>query len=315
MVAADRLHDDPSLDIPNVVAATPKLNLLRVAMIYGANASGKSNLVAALTLFRLCILRSSSLDFRVAAEPFMPEAAFHDAPTVFEVVVQGEGVRWRYGFAVGKGEIVEEWLYASRSSRESLLFERDGDRIRRGASFPKGQHLTDSQGTLHRKSALFLTLCAEQGVPDCFEAAEAIAVKCRVLHGIQDEDAARYTAKCFAEDRHTGWMQRLYQTLDLGFEAVQLEQGVLETVRRVKNADGSETHDTNLLERYPSYPGFRRDQIWFVDKGRDGVSQLYSLAEFRGMRKSRNLEDDYLAGRFGALPVLPGYGGMVGAAR
>ena len=48
---------------------------------------------------------------------------------------------------------------------------------------------------------------------------------------------------------------------------------------------------------------FRRDQIWFVDKERDGGSKLYPLTEF-ATRKDEALESGYLRGRYGALPIL-----------
>jgi len=59
-------------------------------------------------------------------------------------------------------------------------------------------------------------------------------------------------------------------------------------------------HDTTLLD--PTL--FRRDQIWFTDKGDDGASVLYSLASFKGVRKEEALQKGYLAGRYGAMPVI-----------
>ena len=58
------------------------------------------------------------------------------------------------------------------------------------------------------------------------------------------------------------------------------------------------THDVSLLN------SLNRDEIWLVDKRRDGSTELFALAEFGGdrVRKSRNLERAYLRGRFGAVP-------------
>ncbi len=63
------------------------------------------------------------------------------------------------------------------------------------------------------------------------------------------------------------------------------------------------THDTNLL----GAGLFRRDQIWFVEKDRYGAASLYSLASFKtdeGGRKSDNFEENYIGGRYGAIPIL-----------
>lgn len=60
------------------------------------------------------------------------------------------------------------------------------------------------------------------------------------------------------------------------------------------------THDTRLLDQSL----LRRDQIWFVEKDRDGASHLYPLVDYRP-RKGEALDKGYLAGRYGALPILP----------
>ena len=71
------------------------------------------------------------------------------------------------------------------------------------------------------------------------------------------------------------------------------------------------THDTNLLD--PKRNQFRRDQIYFVEKDRYGASHLYSLAEFKGVRKNDAFEENYLQGRFGAIPFLGGLDRLMGA--
>ena len=59
------------------------------------------------------------------------------------------------------------------------------------------------------------------------------------------------------------------------------------------------THDTSLLD--PEV--FRRDQIWFIEKDRQGASRLYPLTDF-SPRKDEKLERGYLRGRYGALPFI-----------
>ena len=59
------------------------------------------------------------------------------------------------------------------------------------------------------------------------------------------------------------------------------------------------THDTTLLDQTL----FRRDQIWFAEKGSNGATHLYSLLEYKP-RKSEALSKGYLQGRYGAVPFL-----------
>lgn len=58
-------------------------------------------------------------------------------------------------------------------------------------------------------------------------------------------------------------------------------------------------HDSNLL----STGSFRRDQIWFTEKDRLGASSLFSLAEYK-VRSGVSFEKGYLAGKYGATPIL-----------
>ena len=60
------------------------------------------------------------------------------------------------------------------------------------------------------------------------------------------------------------------------------------------------THDTTLLkQRF-----LRRDEVWFVEKGNDQSSRLIALEEFKNADKSKDLQQDYLIGRFGGVPVI-----------
>lgn len=68
------------------------------------------------------------------------------------------------------------------------------------------------------------------------------------------------------------------------------------------------THDNYTLTR----DIFRRDQIWFVEKDINAVSNLYSLAEYKSeedkkIRKDASYNKDYLLGKYGAVPILRGY--------
>jgi AAA15 family ATPase/GTPase len=60
------------------------------------------------------------------------------------------------------------------------------------------------------------------------------------------------------------------------------------------------THDTNLL----NIKKLRRDQIWFIEKDRFAASTLYSLVEFKIRNDDASLEQDYIRGRYGAVPYI-----------
>jgi AAA15 family ATPase/GTPase len=62
------------------------------------------------------------------------------------------------------------------------------------------------------------------------------------------------------------------------------------------------THDTNLLNSGL----FRRDQIWFTEKNKFGEASLFSLADFKTdkVRKNEDFEENYIRGKYGAVPYL-----------
>lgn len=62
------------------------------------------------------------------------------------------------------------------------------------------------------------------------------------------------------------------------------------------------THETNLLD----LELIRRDEIWFVQKNKQGESSLYSLEEYQP-RFDKDVRRGYLAGRFGGIPMLPNF--------
>ncbi|MFE7125104.1 ATP/GTP-binding protein [Streptomyces sp. NPDC057617] len=65
------------------------------------------------------------------------------------------------------------------------------------------------------------------------------------------------------------------------------------------------THDASLLGTMLGDQVLRRDQVWFVEKSpRTGASTLYPLTDFKP-RKGENFERRYLAGSYGAVPLLP----------
>lgn len=60
------------------------------------------------------------------------------------------------------------------------------------------------------------------------------------------------------------------------------------------------THETGLL----SLDLFRRDQIWFTEMKQDRSTDLFSLAEIKNVRKEDNFGKGYIAGKYGAIPML-----------
>lgn len=121
--SGDKWFDDTHC-ISTGKTAAPKL--LRSAVIYGANASGKSNLIFALMTMQQLVLNSTRLlepQFREQYTPFLLDADSRNQPTQFEITLLLDGVRYQYGFAYDGERIREEWLLVYKASRAQRWFE------------------------------------------------------------------------------------------------------------------------------------------------------------------------------------------------
>lgn len=101
-----------------------KVSTLPLAVFYGANASGKSNLVRALKFAQTLVVKGTQGKSTIEAVPFRLTPEKMDKPSRFEFVVKHQDVIYTYGFAVTSQEVKEEWLFANYKRQESKLFER-----------------------------------------------------------------------------------------------------------------------------------------------------------------------------------------------
>ena len=95
-------------------------HVLKSAVVYGANASGKSNLIKALQYMRDVVLMSATLQPGQAfarLQPFRLDAVSASQPTAFEVTFILDGVRYQYGFAMNAQRIVSEQLLVYKASK------------------------------------------------------------------------------------------------------------------------------------------------------------------------------------------------------
>ena len=100
--------------------------LLRSAVIYGANAAGKTNFLWALQFMQSLVLNSATIQegARIVHTPFKLSKATTNQPSEFEVVFADDGVRYEYGFSVDAERFHKESLIAYPVGRPQTWFER-----------------------------------------------------------------------------------------------------------------------------------------------------------------------------------------------
>jgi len=142
-------------------------NLLRSALIYGPNASGKSTLLQALAFMRGVVAESAMLmppgqTFNV--QPFRLDKDWVAQPTEFEITFLLGGVRHQYGFSLTPERIVDEWLLVYRTAKPQQWFRRTFDKTTQSSTYEFSTHLTGPRKLWQettRPNALFLSTAAQ----------------------------------------------------------------------------------------------------------------------------------------------------------
>lgn len=228
MEATHLVGRDPAIDAGTIFEAAGH-RLLTSAAVFGANASGKSNLARAFGALLQLVHRSvEDQDSPLPVEPYRLDPTTADAPTRLEVRLVVAGVEHRYGVLVTRDKVHGEWLYERPKRREVLLFRRGERGLEIGSTFPEGQGL---QGRV-RPNALFL------GVVSAFNGEKAGAVRMALMTqgAFANADATTEEIRRLENlttwhlmgsggDRALGFVTRLLRDADTGISGFEVEEG------------------------------------------------------------------------------------------
>lgn len=248
---------DVSCNVIEIPGSEAKL--LKVATIYGANGSGKSNLLAAMSFFKKMILDSFRNDsclrnFRKRSFQFSVES--QSEPTSFEMMFLVEGNRYRYGFEIYNESIETEWLFVKpmTSNRESYCFRREKKEITVNSKTYKGAGGISSKT---RHNALFLSTCAQFNVATAMVIKEWFRKKFNILSGL-DDDTRHYTIRqCLENSEMRNRITAFIKAIDLGIEDIAVRESDIEQVPE---------QVTQLVDRISKRPNVVRSEIVDVKK-------------------------------------------------
>jgi hypothetical protein len=159
---ATELHDD-SARPTSVREHGKEISVLPVLAIYGANASGKSNFLVALSMMREAVL--GSLGWLSEPNPvrrvaFALDPGFAERPSFYEVdMILRDGVRYTYGFEIDDYRVRGEWLHAYPRGRKQVWFDRKDDDIEFPGEGLRGEKLELARRT--RSDTFFLGVAAQ----------------------------------------------------------------------------------------------------------------------------------------------------------
>lgn len=199
-----------------------RLQLLKSAVIYGSNASGKSNLVKAMAIM-VQLMRNSSKESQVTesipVEHYKLSTKSDEEPSFFEMVFIAEGIRYRYGFEVNQKKVLREWLYHVPNERESMLFERIDREFHIKGQFKEGRNLDEKT----RDNALFLSVVAQFNGKISGRIMNWLN-SFNIISGIEDVNYAGFTIDRLQNSNLKNKILDVIKAADLDIDDIYIEQ-------------------------------------------------------------------------------------------
>lgn len=361
---------------------------LKVSAIYGANASGKTNVLQAFDYMQKRILVS---DDSKKNSPIDEENIYsfmiNNDPIALEIEILAKNNKiYKYGFELVKDNIISEWLYEKRVNKFYFIFERENNNIKMmkdnklsklanidertlflniyskidkdNGDFnnvydwfvnstyldlgnPNFERLINNRVSLkilsdenYKKELLKFIKTFDSGIegikttPDSIEAVKSNngIIDIEVIH--KGENGELKALPFYLESNGT---RKMFHLFDLFMDALKngmvlfvdeldaklhplLTRYIINLFHNSETNKGNgqliySTHDTVNLNKET----FRRDEIWFAEKDKDGISEIYALSDYileddknagKKVRNDATYNKDYLTGRYGAIPVL-----------
>lgn len=219
--------------LPDNCMDAGKLKLVRGAAVYGANASGKSNLVKALDVMQNWIRNSTSMDKekRHKITPFLLEESCSQEPTSFEATFIHEKIRYQYGFSALGNLILKEWLFAFPKGSPQMWFKRTFDNEKERSIFKFGSYFKGVKTKLEestRNDTLLLSLAAEWNHEQLTPVYEWFRQYLKILgprYQLEITENALHTAQEIGPERDLHkYVERFLKDADLGVCGLTVEE-------------------------------------------------------------------------------------------
>jgi AAA15 family ATPase/GTPase len=223
MVAADEAADNDELDKNNVFKVNQNFSLLKSAAIYGANASGKSNLILALYFMQSFVINSSKLQItdKIDLEKFRLSSETEDKPSFFKIVFHLDNKTYEYSFEVTQERVISEGLSCTPKTRKTNIFSREKDKIKYSKSLMKGKDVKD----LTKKNTLFLSIAAQFNDPLAGKILLWFS-RLKIISGSQLENLRQLSIDYLSREQNLkNEIVSLIKKLDLSIKDMSIEVG------------------------------------------------------------------------------------------
>ncbi len=370
------------------IAKTENIDLLKVAAIYGANASGKTNVLQAFDYMRLKVLIDNKIRHEMRIEEkSINSFMINEEPISVEVEILAKNQEiYKYGFELSKEKVISEWLYKKRINTFYEIFEREGNNVNLKINKNKFSNIDENSLFLNMYSRMFNDNEDFTNVFNWFANTNFLDFgNSNFENFITQIIRPNFLVKILEDEKYKKEMIKFINAFDNGIKDIRITPSKKEKIQNVQDIKMELIHENEnkdialplelessgtvkminmfdflmnalkegtvifideldaklhpLLTRYIinlfhnsetnigngqliysthdtvnlNKDTFRRDEIWFAEKDKDGISEIYALSDYileddknagKKVRNDATYNKDYLTGRYGAIPVL-----------
>lgn len=249
-----------------------RYNVLKGAVIYGANSSGKSNLIKAMSTMRRIVFQSfeKSSTSELNIEPFLLDTISENQPSFFEVTFLLKNIKYRYGFELTNSKIKAEWLMEAKKIAEKYLFVRENDGIDVNPQYKEAKDLEEKT----RDNALFLA------VIDQFNGRLASQImkwfnNFITISGLSHEKYKAVTFQMLEKKESKQLLQSFFSDLDLGFNDLKIVKNDFK-----KNTIPDDMPESIIKQLVSDLEGEKIINVKTIHKKRNPLDDSFTDVEF-----------------------------------
>ena len=281
-----------STDINNVFEAGDKYSLLKSKIIYGANASGKSNLIRGMAAM-LNIIRDSFKDDSIiqkTVEPFRLSKSTLQEPTFFQISFILENVPYRYGMQLKDGKICDEWLFGTPGKKVVYFFIREGLSVKVNENqFKEALKIlpdNEDETPIYGESALFLTVAAASKRPLAEKIVRKLTKQTSILFNITQSYVTQDLLKSLKNDQFKILLIKFLRSIGIEINNIERKEIDLKQlpkeVQELLNFTKEEPAVVEITRKMTSVDG-EEDSFATFDLGVDeaeGTKKMIALSPY-----------------------------------
>lgn len=210
------------------------LRVLPAAGVFGANASGKSNFLRVIEDMRRLILtsfRSGDRTKRLDHRPFRLDPDYANAPSIYEIELILNGIRYEYGFSIDASQVIWEYARNYPRGKASTIFRREYLDVHLGEKDrAKGRAVSE----ILRPNALYLSAASAADHPGLQPLYEWFDSNLMLCEASSRQQRWAYTTHLMSHEDYRHKIFAMLHAADLGITDARLREPDPETAERLR---------------------------------------------------------------------------------